>query len=44
MLKYLLKNRQVKLLLMLKVGGVNSPQFQLHTSFVYGQQIDIDAD
>jgi len=29
---------------MLKMGGVNSPQFHLHTSFVCGQQIDIDTD
>ena len=29
---------------MFKVGGVNSPQFQFPTTFVCGQQIDIDTD
>jgi len=31
-------------LLMFKVDGVNSPQFQFLTTFVCGQQIDIDTD
>jgi len=34
----------VNFLLMFKVGGVNSPQFQFLTIFVCGQQIDIDTD
>jgi len=28
---------------MFKVGGVNSPKFQFLTTFVCGQQIDIDT-
>jgi len=36
--------KQIVFLLMFKVGGVNSPQFQFLTTFVCGQQIDQDTD
>jgi len=45
MLKNLIK-KIVNFLLMFKVGGVNSPQFQFLTTFVhvYGQQMDMYTD
>jgi len=36
--------KQKVFLLMFKVGGVNSPQFQFLTTFICGQHIDIDID
>ena len=42
MLKNKLESNVVQLLLMFKVGGVNSPQFQFLTHFVCDQNIDID--
>ena len=34
----------VNFLFMVKMGGINSPQFHFLTTFVCGQQIDIDTD